>query len=69
MNPVSFPFIQQRYKLIKINKDGYFSTGTSFSKFSPIFMYLERVTHTKKATFGVKKSTSNFSIHLLFSTD
>ena len=25
-------------------------------------MYLERVTHTKKATFGVKKSTSNFSI-------
>ena len=35
---------------------------------SPIFMYLERVTHTKKATFGVKKSTSNFSIYLLFST-
>ena len=31
-------------------------------------MYLERVTHTKKATFGVKKSTSNFSIYLLFST-
>ena len=45
-----------------------FSTGTSFSKFSPIFMYLERVTHTQKATFGVKKSTSHFSIHLLFST-
>ena len=32
-----------------------FSTGTSFSKFSPIFMYLERFTHTKKATFEVKK--------------
>ena len=32
-----------------------FSTGASLSKFPPIFMYLERVTHTqKKATFGVK---------------
>ena len=37
-----------------------FSTGTSFSKFSPIFMYLERVTHTKKATFGVKKINFQF---------
>ena len=26
-----------------------FSTGTSFTKFSPIFMYLDRVTHTQKS--------------------
>ena len=26
-----------------------FSTGTSFTKFSPIFMYLDRVTHTHKS--------------------
>ena len=31
-----------------------FSTGTSFSKFSPIFMYLERVTHKKSNIWGKK---------------
>ena len=30
------------------------STGTSFSKFSPIFMYLERVTHKKSNIWGKK---------------
>ena len=38
-----------------------FSTGTSFTKFSSIFMHLDRVIHThKKATIGVNESTSNF---------
>ena len=33
-----------------------FCTGTSFSKFPPIFVYLERVTHTKKSNIWGKKN-------------
>ena len=54
MNPFSFPLLTKVIYWSKSTRMD-FSFGTSFSKFSSIFMYLEGVTQNKKSNIWGKK--------------
>ena len=55
MNPFSFPFIHQGYKLIKINKDGFFHWYLIQKIFTYLHVSWKSYTHKKSNIWGKKK--------------